>query len=394
MGIVLFFDLVIGHHVSKGTIHTIRKNTAEAAKAFDAGISLEAVQEIASDEIFQHNKPVLTVIDLETGYIPIIEATEDRSGETWQRVLEAKKEQGFCPSLNVSDQGSGLCKGIPKAFPGIVMQPDVFHLLRDLGREVHTAERAGFAELRKIQKLEKQVFGRDGIKSSFALYHKYNEAEKNIDVTLRQIDALNILFEWLREHMGYTGYSYGQSIQICEWILDEMSKNLPQRTKLQKAISNFRSQLPTILSFLHRLQTMMAQKATDFHVSMQDFMLLYHQQFYPANSRENEQAEMRLYHKFGRNLAEARSVLQKMVKSARRASSMIENLNGRIRCFMDLKRDVPKQFLLLIKVFFNTKKALRPHNKDWEGTSALERLTGEKYPEFLDLLVAPMDYVF
>ena len=393
-GIVQFFDLVIGYHVPKGKIDTIRKQAAEKARLFDSKVPLEMVQEIASDEIFQQNQPVLTVIDLKTYYIPIIEATEDRTGETWCKVMQEKKAQGFAPQLNVSDKGSGLCKGIPAAFPGITMQPDVFHLLRDLGRELCAAERACLAGIGKSDRLGERLFRRNGHKEvQYNSFCEWIAMCRKVDSDLRQMDSLNILFEWLKEHMGFTGYAYEQNLHICEWILDEMSKNLIESIKLQKAICAFRRELPNVLSFLQRLRKQMEEKSKLYHVGLQDFELLYRQQHYPANSEENAQIEMRLYHKFGNRLAEARTDLKKMVNSARRASSMIENLNGRLRCFMDLKREIPKDFLILIKVFFNTKKAYRSRHEDWVGTSAIERLTGKQYPEFLDLVVGPMDYI-
>ena len=72
---------------------------------------------------------------------------------------------------------------------------------------------------------------------------------------------------------------------------------------------------------------------------------------------------------------------------------MVENLNGRLRSFIDLKRKVPEQFLILIKVYMNTKKPPRLRHKEWKNTSAVERLTKKKYPEFLDIVCTPIDYI-
>ena len=106
-----------------------------------------------------------------------------------------------------------------------------------------------------------------------------------------------------------------------------------------------------------------------------------------------EYMEVRLWRRFGNRLLEAREALEKMLLSTHRASSMIENLNGRLRCFMDLKREIPEQFLILVKVFFNTKKQMRSRHDEWKGTSALDRLTGKQTPEFLDIVCAPKNYV-
>ena len=85
--IVAFSDLVIGHHISKGTIHRIREKAAKTAEEFDASVKLESAKMIASDEIFQQNKPVLTIVDLESGYVVGMDAAASRSSESWECAL-------------------------------------------------------------------------------------------------------------------------------------------------------------------------------------------------------------------------------------------------------------------------------------------------------------------
>ena len=110
--------------------------------------------------------------------------------------------------------------------------------------------------------------------------------------------------------------------------------------------------------------------------------------------RDTEQAlmEKKLFSVFGRRIFEARDTLSSLLRSVFRASSPIENLNGRLRPFMDLKREVPEPPFILLKVFFNTKKDRRPRNRDWKETGAIDRLTGQSCPEFLDLLLGQRNY--
>ena len=50
-GIVEFFDRVVGHHVSKGSIGRILRKSSEKAEAFDRSVTLDMVRDIAADEI-------------------------------------------------------------------------------------------------------------------------------------------------------------------------------------------------------------------------------------------------------------------------------------------------------------------------------------------------------
>ena len=108
---------------------------------------------------------------------------------------------------------------------------------------------------------------------------------------------------------------------------------------------------------------------------------------YPASSAKYEILEKKLFHLFREQLPEARESLLRIIKRTFRASSMIENVNGCIRDFIDLKREIPHNCFILLKVFFNTKKPIRSRHKSWVGRSALDRLNGKSNPDFLDIVV-------
>ena len=392
--IVQFFDLVVGHHVSKGKIGNIRKGAAEKAIAFDESIQLDAIKEIATDEIFQQGKPVLTGIDLDTYYVVFIDAEEDRSGETWAKCFDKQKSRGLAPEVNVSDGAAGLKKGVEQAFPGILQQADVFHMLRNLGREVQGIEKHALSELNAYYDAHYKIFVRKRGNSDKKVSNLFWKLRGEIDGVLHRTDEVLILFDWLQESVGFTGECYEVSKRLCEWILDEMAQRFPERQKYQQAIRSFRAHLGELLTFLVRLEQKMTEKSKDFpHIGVSDFRLMY-QQRRTISALAWEYMEVRLWRRFGNRLLEAREALEKMLLSTHRASSMIENLNGRLRCFMDLKREIPEQFLILIKVYFNTKKQMRSRHDEWKGTSALDRLTGKQTPEFLDIVCAPKNYVF
>ena len=389
-GIICFFDLVIGHHISKGAIHGIRKKAYERAREYDSKVDLSRIQYVAMDEIFQQREPILTSVDLEHGYVITMELTENRTGETWKKTLDKTKEKGFQPRLCVCDGGSGLLNGIPKACPEIEMQLDVFHSLRDLGIEVSKREKYALSQLTELYSLETRVNGKRIHKKTL---EKYNQACIQIKPCLARVDALNILFTWLREYVGFSGYGYAKSLELCNWILDEMILLYPEHKKFTDAVETFRKRLPSLLMYLHRMANDMVQSAASFNTDMHSFMLMYNQSAYPSNSYEYEAIEKRLYQIFKERLPEARIVLNEILQKTYRASSLIENVNGRLRAFINLKREIPEYCFVLLKVFFNTKKAKRSRKIEWINTSPIDRLTGSLNPEFLDIVSAPLNYV-
>ena len=392
--IVLFFSLVIGISVSKGTIGRVRTACAKKAKKFDSEINLEGIREIATDEIFQQGKPILTGIDLDSHYTFMMDPAEDRTGDTWKRTLEKYKARGLQPAVNVSDNGSGLRKGIQEAFPAVSLQADAFHMLRDLGVEIQHIDKYCINKLDEYYKLKNRIVRDIGKKIPNKIWAKKYELEESIPLILRQVDEINILYEWLKEYVNFSGMPYIQNLSLCTWILDEMRRRFPEKVKFQRAVCTFLHHLPELLSFLKVVQEKIKVKSEEYnHIDVHDFMLLCQHMYCYNDITTNNYVERRLYRRFKEHLSEACHAIDEIVKSIHRASSMIENVNGRIRCFINLKREIPEHFMILIKVFFNTKKPVRSRRKDWKNKSAAERLTGKCYPEFLDIVCDPINYI-
>lgn len=388
--IVEFFDSVFHYHISKGRVGNIEERKSEEAAEIMARIPLGGIEDTAADELFQQGKPVAVVVDLRTHFVPLLQPVKDRTGKTWEGLFDGLKEKAFHPRLCVSDAGSGLLKGIPAAFPEITMQLDVFHVLRDVGIYARRQERQAFSELSELCKLENKV---KNSKVHAKTRKRYEELLATIDDTLLKADTLHILLEWLRELTGFSGYGYAKSFDLCLWILDEMAALYPDKKKYQQAVSQFRGRLPDILKFLRRLQDNLRDASVTLHIDEHDMMLLYNQTAYPVYSAEYAAIEKRLYKRLGNRLLDARDALPDIIHMTYRASSMVENINSRIRCYMNVKREIPERFMLLLCLYLNTRKAIRPQNKEWVGTSALDRLTGHENPAFLDLLFGEPDYL-
>lgn len=386
-GIVKFFDLVIGHHVSKGSVYNITAEATKKAVEYDGSVDLGRINSLAVDEIFQGNSPMLTAVDLDSRFIVMIEPANDRSGDTWKEHLDGQKKRGLSPHNVLGDGGTGLSKGVRASFgDGVNLQGDVFHAIRGIGIVLSAIERRELSRLAKLYDLERSVL--HGAKPREKSYSRYLELAPDVELGIDALDKLTILYGWLREAVGFTGYGLSESTQLCEWILDEMAGLYPDHAKLKSAIKSFRDSLPKVLAYLVGLRRNLEESANDFGVETGDFMLMYYQRSRTPQTPECQFIEERLYHRFGDRLIEARERLDEVLKHTHRASSMIENVNGCIRDFIDLKRVIPNGFSILIKLFFNTKKSTRSRKEGWAGTSALNRLTGERTPEFLDILAS------
>ena len=119
-------------HVSIGKISQILNQAATRAAEFDESVDLSGIRQGANDEIFQCGNPVLTGVDADTGYVYLLQPTADRTADTWENAMNICSARNLEPDVSISDFGTGLLGGIPKAFPDACIQPDLFHFLMEL----------------------------------------------------------------------------------------------------------------------------------------------------------------------------------------------------------------------------------------------------------------------
>jgi len=69
-----------------------------------------------------------------------------------------------------------------------------------------------------------------------------------------------------------------------------------------------------------------------------------------------------------------------------RASSLVENLNSRLRSYFFLRRQLGNDYLTLLQFFLNHRRYLRSEDPGRIGKNPAELLTGEPHPHWLELL--------
>ena len=373
-----------GKYISIGKISQILNQAASRAAEFDASIDLSGIRQGANDEIFQCGMPVLTGIDTDSTYIYLLQQEEDRSAWSWQAAMETCKTRKLDLDVSISDFGTGLLSGIPKAFPEACIQPDLFHWMMELGKEVSSQERKTYAMLSDYYKYESAL---DGQRVHEKTFQKLLSLEEHLPLALERNDILQTLYQWLREMTCYQGYSYQDTVSLCDWLLDCMEKAVGgTSSRLSKVLAKTRRNLPDVLVYLKRAEEALQDYALGHGYPPEAFLLLYRMSGYPPASLKYHAADKRVRRMLKKAYGSCYLEVQRILDGVKRASSLVENLNGRLRPYMNLKRMVPKKFLTLLKVYFNTKKYRRSRKAERVGKSPLELLTGQKHKDFYDIV--------
>jgi hypothetical protein len=382
-GIERTLESALGIRVSTGYISGVIKEAAQRAQTFDDGISLAGIRQGANDEIFQGNTPILTGIDPESGYTYLLEEAADRSSETWEIYMKNGRSHGLTLETTINDGGTGLNAGIPKAFPGITIQADTFHAVYGMGKEVCKAERKAEAGIKAEADLEKRV---QSTRAQEKTKEKLEQIRPETEELIRVYDILSILFTWLKELLGFSGCSLPETEELIRFVLEEMKKESAKFPGINKEAEKIMKILPCLLTYITRVEKAFEESAQLQSIPVEAFRSMYRQLAYGELSTKYWEIEYGLWDMLKEKYRMARGLFREQLKSVKKASSLVENLNGRIRRYMDVKREVPTGFFVLMKVYFNTRRCKRSRCPERIGKSPLELLTGKLQPEFLEAL--------
>lgn len=289
-------------HVSIGKISNILNQAARRAAEFDESVDLSGIRQGANDEIFQCGNPVLTGVDADTGYVYLLQPAADRTADTWENAMKSCKSRNLELDVSISDFGTGLLGGIPKAFPNACIQPDLFHFLMEIGKEISSQERRVYAMLADYYKCEEALSGKRVHEKTF---QKLLSLEENLSPAIERCDRLLTLYHWLREMTRYQGYCYPDVLSLCYWILDQMEDTAGITDKLRKVLAKTRRNLPDVLIYLERAEKVLREYAMKKGYPEETFVLMYRMQGYHPGSQEYRSADRRLRHILKKKYADA-----------------------------------------------------------------------------------------
>ena len=152
---------MLDQHVATGRISQILQDAADRARdqLRACGMPQQPVCALA-DELYDHDRPVLTVMEDE--HLAVLCATRegDADGTTWGVVLLELQEQGLRYAQMVTDGGTAMAAGFAESevLKGVPHGSDTFHFLRAFGRDVralrHHADRARTQAQRAVAAME------------------------------------------------------------------------------------------------------------------------------------------------------------------------------------------------------------------------------------------------
>ena len=297
--------------------------------------------------------------------------------------------QGFEPDYTIADGGSGLRAGQKAVMSEVPCHGDVFHIQQQFEQVanglVRQAQGATTRRIKLEQKIAQAKLTGKMTQKLTIQQVKVNRREAGLVARARDV---KILLQWF-EHdvMSLAGPALAVRQELYDFIVAELKqragKSYPGIRKLRTALHNQRDQL---LAFAGVLDQKLADIAQRFELPLQavrDVCLLHRKS---STSNAYWERWNQLHSQLSRKFHSVLNAVDAALKTPPRASSMVENLNSRLRNYFFLRRSLCDNYLSLLRFFLNHRQFMRSRISERVGKSPRELLTDESHPHWLELL--------
>lgn len=390
-GVTELLETLFDYPLSVGHVHNVVRRAVACARSHNERQPLGQVRIGTLDELFQARWPVLVGADADSTYCYLLSREEHRDGDTWGVRLLELRDRGFAPQATIADGGQGLRAGQKLAGLDVVCRGDVFHpLYEQVGPLVRYLENRAYQAIATHTKLEKEQATfekRNGRKKAALVRQLYlaRQAETQA-VTLAQDVAL--LAEWLRaDVLSVAGPDYAGRCALYDFVVAELAaraERCPHR--LNPVVTALRKQRADLLAFVADLDDDLATLAETWQVEPRIARAVLNAQARPARDPRRWQEEAALREELRDRYHAVAAAVTALAAEVVRASSVVENLNSRLRNYFFLRRQLGPDYLTLLQFFLNHHRFERSARAERVGKSPAELLTGEAHPHWLEML--------
>jgi hypothetical protein len=385
-GVHEFCRDLLGMNLSLGTVHNIVQDAVNQARAFNLEQDLAPVRIGAHDEIFQNRQPVLVGADVASTYCYLLSPEEQRDGDTWAIRLLELQDRGLAPDATIADFGTGLRAGQQQALPGVPCRGDVFHALQTVTALLTYLENRAYRTIEAHHKLAKKKakIKRQG-RATQGFATKVHSAYQAETQAVALADDIAVLTRWLHHDvLAVSGLPHADRCALYDFLVAELKARehlCPHR--IGPVCRFLENQRDDLLAFAAQLDRELAALAEEFQVPVAIVHELLDLQALDERLPQRWQREAALRQKLRDRFWDLSEGVQHVADSTVRASSVIGNLNSRLRCYFFLRRHLGPDYLALLQFFLNHRRFLRSEHPERIGKSPTELLTGQTHTHAL-----------
>jgi len=387
-GVMEFFEALLDHSIALGSVHNMIQDAVAAARPVQAKEDLSSIRIGAHDEIFQSHCPTLVGCDVVSTYCYLLTPEDHRDAVTWGVHLLDLQEKGLALDASIADGGKGLRAGQALAFDDLPCWGDHFHLLQDLYRLSTYVENRAFRALTACEQLEGKMRRAKRKAQGHTLSKKLTQARTAQQQAIELADEIALLVAWLHDDLlSVIGPDQATRQTLYDWIVEclrDREHQLPHRiTPVRRLLENGRDDF---LAFAQTLDSQLQALADCFGVDAEQAHALFEIQALPLDQPQRWQREGALRGSLGKCFAPLKEEITQLIDTTVRASSVVENLNSRLRNYFFLRKQIGPEYLDLLRFFLNHRRFIRSEHPERVGKSPAQLLTGKEHAHWLEML--------
>jgi hypothetical protein len=302
--------------------------------------------------------------------------------------------QGFNPQATVADAGSSLRAGQAQALPNVPCQGDIFHIVRDLETVVSFLENRAYDALETSEQCERR---RDRLrrptqrrrnKSVHSAAQRLRVARATSDELATLADDIALLVDWFRHDiLTVAGPSHAERCQLYDFVAAELkarASKCPHR--LGPICRAFENQRDDLLAFARRLDENLEQLGQELQVPAELARRLLNTLSRDERDPRRWSEEAAVRNQLRGRFHAVQLAVAALAEETVRASSLVENLNSRLRSYFFLRRHLGSDYVALLQFFLNHRRLERSDRPERVGKTPAERLSGQEHPHWLEML--------
>ena len=201
-------------------------------------------------------------------------------------------------------------------------------------------------------------------------------------------DEVAVLADWMgNDILSVAGPNLQERQKLYDFVVEQLHLLEPKRPHrirpVRKMLGNHRDHL---LGFVGVLDDRLVDIAERFNVELYLVHAICELQGWDKRQSAYWQRRAKLQHTLGKRYHRIETAVIEATTDAPRASSLVENLNSRLRNYFFLRRRIGNDYLDLPRFFFNHHLYARSDRPERVGKSPAELLNGNVRPHWLELL--------
>lgn len=389
-GVVELLRDLFDYNISLGTVCSTVQAAVAPARACNQREDLSRIRVGNHDEIFQTGQPVLVGADPLSTYCYLLSLEEHRDADTWGVHLLDLQARGFQPDYVVADAGNALRAAQAEVLPEVPCRSDVFHALQEVHEVVTNLQNRAYDAMTTCAELElrRARHRQQGRPADRSCVKQLSDATKKQAQETALADDVALLARWLRyDVLALAGPAHADRLALYDFIVAELKARIPQAPRLLgRLVRYLHGQRDDLLAFAAQLDHDFAALAAAFAVAPERIRQLFAVQTLPIDNPKRWHHDAPLRRILGARYFPLSQALDQLRRRTVRASSLVENLNSRLRSYFFLRRHLGNDYLTLLQFFLNHRRYLRSEHPERVDKSPAELLTGQSHPHWLELL--------